>query len=99
MAIQVEENWKRDNLMQLDSRQESLIVSVPMTGIKYWTDVRKRLDSIAFIRRKDVLSLTRSEVIVGLYFVGSTTQLKLALAQSDLNLSQGDTSWMLRLEK
>jgi len=99
VAIQVEENWKRDNLMQLDSRQESLIVSVPMTGIKYWTDVRKRLDSIAFIRRKDVLSLTRSEVIVGLYFVGSTTQLKLALAQSDLNLSQGDTSWMLRLEK
>lgn len=98
VAIQVEENWKRDNLMQLDSRQESLIVSVPITGIKYWTDVSKRLDSIAFIRRKDVLSLTRSEVIVGLYFVGSTTQLKLALAQSDLNLSQGDTSWMLRLE-
>lgn len=99
VAIQVEENWKRDNLMQLDSRQESLIVSIPITGISYWTDVRKRLDSIAFIRRKDVLSLTRNEVIVGLFFVGSTAQLKLALAQSDLHLSQGDTSWVLRLEK
>jgi hypothetical protein len=94
----VEENWKRDNLMQLDSRQESLIVSIPITGIKYWTDLSKRLDSIAFIRRKEVLSLTRSEVIVGLHFVGSTAQLELALAQSDLNLSQGDTSWILRLE-
>lgn len=98
VAVQVEENWKRDNLMQLDSRQESLIVSVPIKGIKYWADVRKRLDSIAFISRKDVLSLTRNEVIVGLYFVGSTAQLKLALAQSDLNLRQGDTSWILRLE-
>jgi hypothetical protein len=98
VAVQVEENWKRDNLMQLDSRQESLIVSIPINGIKYWTDVRKRLDSIAFIRRKDVLSLSRNEVIMGLYFVGSTAQLKLALAQSDLNLRQGDTSWVLRLE-
>ncbi|HAQ32987.1 MAG TPA: hypothetical protein DCP05_02670 [Rhodospirillaceae bacterium] len=98
VAVQVEENWKRDNLMQLDSRQESLIVSIPITGIKYWTDLSKRLDSIAFIRRKEVLSLTRSEVIVGLHFVGSTAQLELALAQSDLNLSQGDTSWILRLE-
>jgi hypothetical protein len=98
VAVQVEENWKSDNLMHLDSRQESLIVSIPINGIKYWTDVRKRLDSIAFIRRKDVLSLSRNEVIMGLYFVGSTAQLKLALAQSDLNLRQGDTSWVLRLE-
>ncbi len=96
VASQVEENWKRDNLMQLNSRQESLVISVPITGITYWTDIRKRLDSIAFIRRKDVLSLTRSEVIMDLYFVGSVTQLKLALAQSDLLLSQGGTSWILR---
>ncbi|MDP6416538.1 MAG: hypothetical protein QGG54_16135, partial [Gammaproteobacteria bacterium] len=96
VALQVEENWKRDNLMQLNSRQESLVISVPITGITYWTDIRKRLNSIAFIRRKDVLSLTRSEVVMGLHFVGSVTQLKLALAQSDLLLSQGGASWILR---
>ncbi len=97
VVTRVEENWKRDNLMQFDRSPESLEVSVPLKGLPEWVEIRRRLDAIAIIRERRILYLSRSEVRLDLHFVGSKEQLKLALAQSDLDLSHGGTSWILHL--
>ena len=98
VAAQVEESWKRDNLLRFD-REETLSVAVPLTVLRDWLEVRRRLGGIAFIRAADLMALSRSEATVKLRYIGDIGQLRLALAQSDLDLSQGPVSWVLRLEK
>ncbi len=95
IAVQIEDNWKRENLLRFD-RQDSLTVSVPLERLEDWLKVRERLGNIPFIRQSELIYLSRTEAKVRLRYIGDTSQLRLALAQSDLSLSQGPTSWVLR---
>ncbi len=96
IAVQVEEDWKRDNLLRFD-REETLSVTVPLTGLADWLEVRRRLEGVPSIRDAELRSLSRSEAVVALRFFGDIDQMTLAVAQSDLDLFQGTTSWILRL--
>jgi hypothetical protein len=96
IAVQVEEDWKRDNLLRFDW-EETLSVTVPLTGLADWLEVRRRLEGIPSIRDAELKSLSRSEAVVALRFIGDIDQMTLAVAQSDLDLFQGATSWILRL--
>lgn len=96
VAVAVEENWKRDNLLRFD-REGELTVAVPIEGLEDWLEVKRRLERVAFIRRSDLVYLSRGEARARLRFIGEQEQLTLALAQSDLVLSRGATSWILRL--
>lgn len=96
VAVAVEENWKRDNLLRFD-REGELAVAVPIEGLEDWLEVKRRLERVAFIRRSDLVYLSRGEARARLRFIGEQEQLTLALAQSDLVLSRGATSWILRL--
>ena len=96
VAVAVEENWKRDNLLRFD-REGELTVAVPIEGLEDWLEVKRRLERVAFIRRSDLVYLSRGEARARLRFIGEEEQLTLALAQSDLILFRGATSWILRL--
>ena len=96
VAVAVEENWKRDNILRFD-RQGDITVAVPIERLEDWLEVRKRLQRVAFIRRSDLVYLSRGEARARLRFIGEVEQLALALAQSDLILSREASSWILRL--
>jgi hypothetical protein len=94
-ADQVAEAWKQANIIDYNQAGD-LVVSVPISDLAGWLAVRDRLKAIASIQRMDVLSLDRQRALVTLHYVGSDTQLRLALAQRDLDLSGSDPTWELR---
>jgi len=92
----VEDNWKRDNLLQL-ARSGIVAAVVPITGIRDWLAVRKRLQQVAVVRKAEMVLLSQDEVRVNLHFVGDAQQLALALEQADLRLFEESGEWLLTL--
>ncbi len=99
-ALQVEadttERWKADNLLHFDQTQEATI-SVPITGLEDWVKVRQRLDKVALISRLQLVYLSRSEARIDVNYIGDPAQLKLALAQRDLMLTDEGGGMVLHL--
>jgi len=90
------EAWKADNLLHFDQAQQAL-VTVPIAGLGDWLAVRGRLADVATIKRADLVFLSRSEAQLSLSFFGDPAQLKLALAQRDLILTEEGEGLVLRL--
>ncbi len=96
VEFQVEENWKQENILHFD-REEMLSVTVPLKELADWVTVHRKLGDIAAIRSVELQSLSKSEALVGLHYIGDIDQLKLALAQKDLELDQDAATWTLHL--
>lgn len=90
----VEDNWKRDNLLQY-GQSSVLAVKVPVAVLADWLDVRRRLASVAVVKRVDLILLSRAEVRINLHYLGDLEQLRLALYQADLALAEEGTEWQL----
>jgi hypothetical protein len=97
MALVVEDNWKRENLMQF-SNFGIIPVTLSISELKEWILIRSRLNQVAVIRRAEMVLLSKDEVRLNLHFFGDTGQLVLALEQADLKLFQEDGSWVLAKE-
>ncbi|MBV8937385.1 MAG: DUF2066 domain-containing protein [Alphaproteobacteria bacterium] len=74
----------------------SLAVSVPITSLGEWLQVRDRLASVSIIRKIDLLSLSRQEARIEVKYVGSQDQLKSSLAEANLDLGGGDPVWRIQ---
>ncbi len=100
VALQLEsdvtERWKADNLLHFDRAQEAL-ARVPIANLDAWLMVRRRLDQVASIKRAAVVFLSRSEAQIDVQYLGDLAQLKLALAQRDLILTEEGAGLVLRL--
>ena len=94
LARRVEDNWKRDNLLEF-GRQAVIAVRLPISGLKDWVGLKRILAGIAVIRRADPVLLSRDEAIVNIHYIGDPDQLSLALEQSDLILSREDGEWII----
>jgi hypothetical protein len=94
VRAQVEDAWKRDNVLRFD-RPQNLTVTVPIGNLADWTEVKKRLTGIAFLRKTEIKTLSRSEAVLALSFLGDEEQLSAALAQRDLALTQDGPGWTL----
>ncbi len=92
----VEDNWKRDNLLQF-ARSGVVAAVVPITGLKDWLAVRERLGRVAVVRKAEMVLLSLDEVRVNLHFLGDPGQLALALEQADLRLFEESGEWLLTL--
>ncbi len=90
----VEDNWKRDNLLQFE-RTGVIAVVLPIKELKDWLRVRAQLDGIAVLRRAEMVLLARDKVRLNLHYLGETSQLALALEQADLSLVQEGGTWFL----
>jgi hypothetical protein len=93
---QAEETWKRDNILRFDERR-TLVATAPLADLGGWVALRKRVDEVAFVERSELLSLSRRQATLRLSYLGDEEQLTLALAQHDLALTRGATSWELRM--
>jgi hypothetical protein len=95
VAVSVEDAWKQENLLRF-GQEAKLAVSVPVQSIDDWIGVRDRLAGIPAIQHVDLVGLARNAARLELRYVGDPAQLKLALAQRDLDLEEGSPSWTLR---
>jgi hypothetical protein len=91
----IDEAWKRDNLLRF-GQEGTLSVIVPVDELGDWVAVRDRLAGVAAIRSTSVVSLSRHQVRLELRYVGDPQQLRVALAQRDLTLAQGEPDWTLQ---
>jgi hypothetical protein len=92
----LDEAWKVANV--LDPHQTGhLMVSVPAGTLADWVAVRDRLAGIPAVRGSHLLSLDRQGARLEITYIGDPAQLRLALAQRDLDLAGDDPNWVLRL--
>ena len=94
LTIIVEENWKRDNILEF-GRRGLIAAVIPIAALRDWLEVRSRLKGIAVIQRAELVLLSQTEARVNLHFIGETGQLMLALEQVDLSLSEEGGKWLL----
>lgn len=101
IARMLEDQWKNEQLLQF-GREEKLTVAVGYDDVKDWVAIQRRFAELTMIRRSDVVSVTRHEAIVDLTYIGDENQLRLALAQRDLELAPvtvagSSASWRISL--
>jgi hypothetical protein len=94
-AAQVEEAWKRANILD-PSQTGTLVVTVPASDLQSWIAVRDQLSGVPAIQGSDLIALDRQGARLALHYVGDPSQLRLALAQRDLELSGNAPDWVLR---
>ena len=87
VARDVEETWKRANLLEFDQRNR-LRVEVPLDGLARWVTVRERLDRVARIEDYALTAMTRATARLEIAYFGAQRQLALALRQNDLVLER-----------
>ena len=95
VAAEIESSAKRNAGARSD-QPASLAVSVPITSLGEWVQVRDRLASVSVIRKIDLLSLSRQEARIEVRYVGSQEQLKSSLAEVNLDLGGGDPVWQIQ---
>ena len=98
LMIQAEEDWKRDNLQTANNDQRITAV-VPIVDFGEWLEIRERLGRISTLKQVDVMRISIKEAEISLKFSGGADQLRLAMAQSDLDLAyvQAQNGYVLRL--
>ena len=94
VASKLEEDWKQENLLEHDGEWVSAM-TVPISSLKDWLDVKKRLETVSVIRRTVMVLVSLDEVRINLHHVGATDQLKTALGQADLAMVREDDEWVL----
>jgi hypothetical protein len=94
-AAEIESGAKRSAGAPSD-QPASLAITVPISSLGEWVQVRDRLASVSAIRKIDVLSLSRQEARIEVKYVGSQDQLKSSLAGVNLDLGGGDPIWRIQ---
>ena len=94
VADQLEDQWKRENLL-VGGEAGVTAITVPITGLGDWLDVQKRLKKVAVVRQVETVLLSLDEVRVNLHYVGAASQLQTALRQTDMTLVREENEWVL----
>jgi hypothetical protein len=94
-AAEIETGAKRSASAHSD-QPASLAVTVPITSLGEWVQIRARLASVSSIRKIDLLSLSRQEAKIEVKYLGTPDQLKSSLTEVNLDLGGGDPIWRIQ---
>lgn len=94
-AFAVQDSWMHRNRVAFGGTTQ-ITVLVPVTDLKDWLVVKKRLDDVPLIDRMDVQAMTKDRAQVTLYYAGAQRQLELAMSQHDLTLAQQNGVWIIQ---
>ena len=72
------------------------MVFIPITGLDDWAKIEERIIGSPVVRNSRVVAMSRREVQIAVDYVGSTDQLRTALAQQNLSLSQMGDIWFIQ---
>lgn len=92
---QIEEAWKEANLLRFDQVQ-TISLDATFDSLPGWLDIRRRIDSVAVVRKARVTALSTRFARLAIEYLGTPAQLETALAAVDLDLSREADLWMLR---
>ena len=92
---QLSDGWKRANLINYGTGGQ-LMVFIPITGLDDWARIEERIIDSPLVRNSRVVAMSRREVQIAVDYVGSTDQLRTALAQQNLSLSQMGDIWFIQ---
>lgn len=96
IAGRLQEEWKRETLVRFDQPVQ-LSVTVPLTSLEEWVEVRRLLRTSSLVREIELVSLSRRAAQVVLHFLGDADQLAVELTQRELDLSREEGGfWALR---
>lgn len=87
--------WKRRNLLDAGT-QGRIVAYMALAGLDEWVGVRGVLRSVGRLRSARLVAVSRRAAAVRLDFYGTVGQLRLALAQRDLELELRGGVWSLR---
>jgi len=87
IAVGIQERWKEATLIRFD-KERSLSARVPLSGLRDWIVVRKRLTDNSLVQRVDLTSLSVESARVVLHYWGDIERLAIALTQSNLRLEE-----------
>ncbi len=93
-AAAVEENWLRRNRVSFNVTGQ-MTALVPIADLKEWLAVRERLNSVPLVDRLTMQAMTRDRAQITLYYAGGEEQLRLAMTQYNLALSQQNGVWVI----
>ncbi|MDP6689069.1 MAG: DUF2066 domain-containing protein [Alphaproteobacteria bacterium] len=96
VVVDQQEQWKRRTQLSFGT-DTSLSAQVPLSGLRDWLAVRKRLGAVAMVRSFKLLGISRQDAQVVIDYLGDPDSLAVSLAQRDLNLARVDGFWVLRL--
>jgi hypothetical protein len=85
LIIRAEEDWKRDNLQSVVGRQR-ISIFVPLKSLQDWLAIRNRLAQVSPIIDMKLAQLSIEAASVDLEYSGGPDQLRLSMAQSNLDL-------------
>lgn len=94
VSAHIENHWKQVNLLNLNQKSVASI-AIPITGLKDWLNVEKRLKSVALVRKYDLVLLSLDEARINLYYLGGPDQLQVSLGQADLTMVSEDGEWVI----
>jgi hypothetical protein len=92
----VEEQWKRQTLLQFDALAQ-MLVTVALSEIGDLVQVRERLAKSSEVNGVDLISLNRVAAVLRLHYYGVPERLQLGLAQRNLDLVSENGAWRLGL--
>ena len=86
VVFQLEEMWKQANLVNLNKAKE-ITIELPVKSLRSWVEVQKKLEKISIVQKVSLASMTRTSMHINIWYIGTIEQLRLALAQKNLDLS------------
>jgi hypothetical protein len=94
----IEELWKAENLLKFENM--GVVAAIfPINSLAEWVDAKRRLVKVAVIENIEPVLFSRTEIRLNIHFIGEVDQLKLALAQTDMELKEDKIGWVLRIQK
>ncbi len=96
ISQEVEEGWKSASAASIAGPAAKMDVTVPVRQIGEWIAIRRQLGAVPSVRNVAVRSLGVGAALITLEYGGTPQQLRAALAQVDLVLTEGAAGWTLR---
>lgn len=94
---EIQEAWKTENLIS-PGFETRVAVIVPIVSFDNWLELRKGLDQVSSVSRRELLRISRNEALMDVWINGDVDQLALALKQKDFILMESQDGWLLYKE-
>ena len=85
LSLRAEEDWKRDTLQRI-SGEQWMNVKVPLKSLLNWLRIRKRITNVSTVMEVRLIRISVNEAILKLKYTGGPDQIRLSMAQSELDL-------------
>ncbi len=99
ILLRLQETWKRQTIIRSDAVENMLAATVRFDDMREWLAIRNRLSGMPTVSdvQIEALSLTGAELFVT--YVGSIAQLRVAMAQQELNLLESGMQNLIALRE